>query len=238
MDMVSGKVFAGSKVLIVEDDSAIRFLCEKVLSQGGCSVVAVECLAMARAQLAVASFDLLVVDLNLPDGDGLQLVEEVHRTTELPVLIMTQRDSPDQRLAGFDAGATDYLIKPFLPGELIHRVNGMLKVQLSDDVAAQSVLLGTTQLNMKQRCLQRQDGGFIELTTGEFDLLLALVEANGRALSRGTLLEVVTRRDSFGHPRTVDVLVSRLRKKLEPEPTRPQFIITVPRFGYRLDGAQ
>lgn len=227
-------------VLVVEDESAICYLCETVLRKQGFQTTTVTTIQAAGEALKKTAFDLLIIDLNLPDGDGLQLVHTASAARTSPILIMTGRNSPEQRFEGFEAGATDYLIKPFHPGELLHRVQSLLTLTINARVLWNEgkqiqTRLGSWTLNRNASTLIMDTGAVVELTPGEFDLLERLFISQGRAVSRDSLLEAVTRGESEGHPRTVDVLISRLRKKLEPSPGNPRHIITVPRRGYRLE---
>ncbi|MBY4677653.1 response regulator transcription factor [Marinobacterium arenosum] len=231
-------------VLLVEDEGAIRYLCDTVLRKNGYQTTAATTIQAARKALETAAFDLLIIDLNLPDGDGLQLVHAESLAGATPILVMTGRNTPEQRFEGFEAGATDYLIKPFHPGELLHRVQGLLSGQRrapAAEGAEEADALppfGPWVLDPSTSNLIMDSGTAVELTPGEFDLLKRLFAAQGHVVSRDSLLEAVTRGESEGHPRTVDVLISRLRKKLEPDPANPRHIITVPRQGYRLEATK
>ena len=229
-------MFKEKRVLIVEDDDTISLLCVAVLRNFNADVQCVGTLEQAFLRLDAERFDLLIVDLTLPDGDGLQLVQQYSTHTHTPVLIMTGRDLPEQRLAGFEAGATDYLIKPFHPGELEHRARTLLMIAaMPPDVCPSCVIIGDWQVDLKARSVSSSANENMDLTPGEFDLLEVLAEAQGAVVSRNALLDAVTQHDRLGHPRTVDVLISRLRKKLEPDPKAARYILTVPRRGYRLE---
>lgn len=228
-------MFKGKRILVVEDEGTIRLLCTAVLRKLNATVECASTLQQATFKLDAESFDLLIIDLSLPDGDGLRLVEQYAGQPHVPVLIMTGRYLPEQRVTGFRAGAADYLVKPFLPGELEHRVGALLlrnnrAVSLEESI----VPFGDWRMNLTTRTLASSEGAAVELTSGEFDLLEVLALADGAVVARNMLLDAVTQSDNLGHPRTVDVLISRLRKKLEPDPGDAQYILTVRRHGYRL----
>lgn len=216
------------QILIVEDDDATRYLCEAVLLKEGYQVTLAATVAEAQTALSDTRFSLVALDLNLPDGKGMDLIQSV---SSVPFLIMTISCNPQERFRGFEAGAGDYLVKPFHPGELIHRVNNLL---LNHTKAVRDCLqFGEWILNMADLTLVKADDA-VELTRGEFDLLAALVGAKGRVLSRDFLLDVISGKTGDGHPRTVDVLISRLRKKVESNPHQPRYILTVSGIGYRM----
>ena len=216
------------QILIVEDDEATQYICEFALQNEGYQVTLAANIAEARTALAQRHFNLILLDLNLPDGKGMSLIR--HFSSQ-PFLIMTVSATPQERYQGFEAGARDYLIKPFHPGELLHRINNLLVKEPSQ--CENSIQFGEWILDLAARTLS-QAGDVVELTRGEFALLAALAVAKGRILSRVALLESIARESGEGHPRTVDVLISRLRKKIENEPRQPSYILTAPGFGYRL----
>lgn len=222
-------------ILVVEDDDSTRYLCETLLQKEGYRVAAVENGGEALASTRRGRFDLVVLDLNLPDGDGMEVAQLLHRQG-VPVLIMTVRREADERLAGFEAGALDYLIKPFHPRELVFRVrNALDRCARAEPGQALATTFGAWRLDRDRRTLESDDTGRVELTRGEFELLSILLLAKGRAVARDRLLDVVSRGHGEGHPRTVDVLVSRLRRKIETDPKNPVHILTVPGVGYRLE---
>lgn len=204
-----------SPILIIEDDDATRYLCEVVLLKEGYQVTLAANIAEAQVALSTTRFSLIALDLNLPDGKGVDLIRDFDA---VPFLIMTARSKPEDRFQGFEAGARDYLVKPFHPGELIYRVNNLLLNNAKP--IEDSLKFGEWILNLADLTLIKS-GDFVELTRGEFDLLTALVRAKGRVLSRDFLLDVIKGKTGDGHPRTVDVLISRLRKKIETDPHRP-----------------
>lgn len=220
-------------ILIVEDEAAVRYLCETLLRKEGYEVALADCAAAAREALARERFDLLVLDLCLPDGDGLELAREVHGRLTLPILMMTARSRPEERLVGFEAGAVDYLVKPFHPGELVFRVRHALRPGQHLPAEQTCWQFNGHVFDPEARTLELEGHDPVSLTRGEADLLAMLLRARGRAVSRDTLLTAVAR-DEGGHSRTVDVLISRLRRKLGDNSRRPSQIVTLPGVGYRL----
>ncbi|OFA31979.1 hypothetical protein BAE46_06990 [Glaciecola punicea] len=216
------------QILIVEDDEATRYICEFALHNEGYQVTNVTNIAEARTALAKIHFSLVVLDLNLPDGKGITLIRDFNWQS---FLIMTASATPLDRYQGFNSGAMDYLVKPFHPGELLHRIKNILFNKHSQSV--KSIQFGEWMLDLTNHTFS-QAGELVELTRGEFAILTMLASAKGRTLSRDTLLISVARESGDGHPRTVDVLISRLRKKIEKEPRRPCYILTIPGLGYRL----
>ncbi len=225
------------RILVIEDEDATRYLCEVLLRKEGYQVVLAENGADGMTALAVKKFDMVLLDLNLPDGDGLDLAGQISKLPdEIPILMMTVRNRPEERMVGFESGAKDYLVKPFHPGELIHRIHNILADQQDLHLKKTKTChtFGNWMLDAKSRMFKAEGGRRIELTRGEFDLLAELALKKDRAVDRFELLDIVTRGESEGHPRTVDVLISRIRRKIEQEPDIPVTIKTVPGIGYRL----
>jgi DNA-binding response OmpR family regulator len=228
------------RILVIEDEDATRFLCEVLLRKENYEVVlAADCSAGLLA-LAQKRFDLVLLDLNLPDGDGLDFARKLtERRDSVPILMMTVRNRPEERLIGFESGAVDYLVKPFHPGELLHRVRYALSHKPQNSPTRNrevktSYRFGSWLLDLESRLFAAADGRRIELTRGEFDLLAQLALREGRVIDRYELLDIVTRGETEGHPRTVDVLVSRVRRKIDREPDNPVKIMAAPGIGYRL----
>ncbi|MFP4146830.1 MAG: response regulator transcription factor [Halorhodospira sp.] len=218
-----------ASLLIVEDDPAIRALCRELLVSRGYTVAEAGSLEEAWRRLESSDFAGAVVDLSLPDGDGMEVVTRIGG--ELPVVIMTVRDTPTDRVSGFEHGAADYIIKPFHAEELGYRMDRLLGPPDSPQPPTRWWLDPATF------CVRDTAGGALRLTQGETALLQTLCAAKGEAVTRDVLLDALpgARCDN---PKTVDVLVYRLRRKLEPEPPRPEHLLTVPGVGYRLQGVR
>lgn len=221
-----------AKVLLVEDDRRIRVEVMASLVAEGIDVEVAVDLASARAMLD-GCFDLAIIDRGLPDGDGLGLCRTIEeRDDGMPVLFLTSRDDPRERVRGLEAGADDYVVKPFHLAELVARVRGLLRRagrQSTGDV----VRLGDLWADRVRR-LSGCGEELFALRRREFDLLLFLLQHPDRPWSREQLLQRVWRRDVDLDSRTVDIHVRRLRQQIEADPARPRRLITEFGLGYRL----
>ncbi|MCC6525038.1 MAG: response regulator transcription factor [Polyangiaceae bacterium] len=223
-------------ILVVEDDENLRVGLEDNLVDEGYEVRAAASLAAAEALLTERRFDLAILDIMLPDGDGYELCRRLRaRGLTLPVLMLTARTLEQDVVQGFDAGADDYLAKPYRLRELLARVRALLRRRAAPEPAAPEAPLGFAGfvLDPVARLCRGPGGARVELTRTEFDLLACLVRHRGRALRREELLaeawEVVV------EPRTVDNFVSSLRKKLGWDERSPFRIAAVRGIGYRLE---
>ncbi|MBV9784494.1 MAG: response regulator transcription factor [Acidisphaera sp.] len=221
-------------ILVVDDDSRLRSLLSRFLGENGFRVTAAENAAEARDRLRFMHPDLLVLDVMMPGESGLTLTESLRRErAALPVLLLTARGAPEDRIAGFEAGADDYLQKPFEPRELVLRIRAMLRRVPPAAVPAPA---GPTQLGAAsfdaERGELRTAEGVVHLTGGEAALLSALARRPNEVLSREGLAELLGM-DEAGE-RAIDVQVTRLRRKIEADPREPRFLHTVRGRGYVL----
>jgi two-component system phosphate regulon response regulator OmpR len=222
-------------ILVVDDDARLRALLQRFLTDQGFRVSAAADAAAARAALVGMAFDLIVLDIMMPGESGLELVEALRRRgSETPILLLTARGASDDRVAGFEHGADDYLAKPFDPRELALRIRTILKRVGhvgAPTLAAPPVQLGTRWFDPERSELRGPDGP-TRLTGGEAALLAALARRAGEVLSRDEIAA------ALGTPeageRAVDVQVTRLRRKIEPDPREPRFLYTVRHRGYVL----
>lgn len=219
-------------VLVVEDDPRIRRVVQMVLSSEGFEVAEADTGEDALEQLARRSFDVVLLDLMLPDLDGFEVCRRIRRTSDAPVIMVTARADSHDVVAGLEAGADDYISKPFVPKELSARIRVLLR-RSNGPAAPQQVRVGDLEI-APQDGLVLRDGASVDLTKTEFRLLCELAAVPGRVLSREELLERVWGYGYFGDGRLVDVHVRRLRTKVEADPAKPTLVITVRGMGYRL----
>lgn len=228
-----------SHILIVDDHREIRDLVARALIKEGFRVSAVGDGKGMRKALADGRFDLILLDLMLPGESGLALCRELRATSNIPIIMVTAKGDEVDRVVGLELGADDYLPKPFGTRELIARINAVLRRSRSDEqrqhdrVRKRRYAFDRWTLDVDARELIRNDGVSVSLSTGEFDLLIAMVERPQRVLTREVLLDLARGRSTQAFDRSVDTQVSRLRKKLEIDPTDPRIIQTVWGGGYR-----
>ncbi len=221
-------------VLVVDDDARLRALLSRYLTENGFRVTTADHAEDARAKLAFLQPDLLVLDVMMPGETGLSLTQSLRAAGGgPPVLLLTARGAPDDRVAGFEAGADDYLGKPFDPRELLLRLRAMLRrmAPTPSPVAAERLRFGPLSFDVARAELGGPDG-VVHLTGGEAALLSALARVPGQVLSRDEIAQALGS-DESGE-RAVDVQVTRLRRKLEADPREPRFLHTVRGRGYVL----
>ncbi len=223
-----------SHLLLIDDDARLSAMVGDYLRAAGFEVDTAGSLAAGRERLAATVYDALVLDLMLPDGDGLDLCRELRanaRTRQLPLLMLTARGEPLDRIVGLELGADDYLPKPFEPRELQARVKALLRraaPQASDD---EVLRFGRLEVDLGER-IARLDGKPCDLTGHQFDLLVVLAQSPGRVLSRDQIMDALK-----GHPleafdRSIDVHISRIRAVIEDDPKMPRRVLTVRGAGY------
>jgi two-component system phosphate regulon response regulator OmpR len=221
-------------VLVVDDDARLRVLLSRYLAGEGFRVTTAETASDARDKLRFLHPDIMVLDVMMPDESGLTLTESLRRErgNHLPVLLLTARGAPEDRIAGFEAGADDYLGKPFEPRELVLRIRAMLRrAPATSEVPAGPVQLGELSFEVERGELTGPDG-VVRLTGGEAALLMALARKPNEVLSREEIAGALGMDDSG--ERAVDVQVTRLRRKVESDPREPRFLHTVRGRGYVL----
>ncbi|MDA8276417.1 MAG: response regulator transcription factor [Actinomycetota bacterium] len=222
-----------SHVLIIEDDERIRASMRLALEDEGYTVSDVESGEEALAALEGSTPDVVLIDLMLPGIDGFETCRRVRRTSTVPVIVVTARSDTHDVVAGLEAGADDYVTKPFVAKELAARIRALLRRARPDDESPSTFTFGDVAVERDAGVVTRA-GEEVHCTRTEFRLLCELAENAGRVLSREHLLERVWGYDYFGDGRLVDVHVRRLRTKVEPDPAAPQFILTVRGMGYKL----
>jgi two-component system OmpR family response regulator len=224
------------RLLVVDDDPELRKLLHGYLGSQGFDVVAVEDGEAMRRALAGSSFELVILDLMLPGEDGLALCRELRARSRIPILMLTARGDELDRIVGLEMGADDYLPKPFHPRELLARIRSILRrvQELGAERAARELHFAGWTLDIGMRHLLGADGVAVPLSTGEFRLLQALAENANRVLSRDRLMDVLSGREAGPFDRSVDVMISRLRRRLNDDAREPQLIKTVRNEGYVL----
>jgi two-component system phosphate regulon response regulator OmpR len=222
-------------ILVVDDDARLRALLQRFLTEQGFRVSTAENAATARAALADMAFDLLVLDVMMPGETGLELTAALRAEgQEVPILMLTARGAPDDRIAGLEQGVDDYLAKPFDPRELALRIRTILRRATPAPTAPQSLApmqIGNRWFDIERAELRGPDG-IIRLTGGEAALMQALARRAGEILSREDIGEALGTPDAG--ERAIDVQVTRLRRKVEPDPREPRFIQTIRHRGYVL----
>jgi len=223
-----------ARLLLIDDDARLTEMVGDYLRQAGFEVECAGSLAAGRERLRHAAYEALVLDLMLPDGDGLQLTRELRadaRTRRLPLLMLTARGEPMDRIVGLEVGADDYLPKPFEPRELLARIKALLR-RASPEPASDEVLrFGRLEIDLGAR-KARLEGRECDLTGHQFDLLVVLAQSPGRVLSRDQIMDALK-----GHPleafdRSIDVHISRIRALIEDDPKNPRRVLTVRGAGY------
>ncbi|MDO8608468.1 MAG: response regulator [Phaeospirillum sp.] len=219
-------------ILVVDDDRRLRELLRKYLSDNGYLVAVAADAAEARQRMAGLDFDLIVLDVMMPGEDGMQLTRSLRAEgNRVPILLLTARGEVDDRIRGLEAGADDYLSKPFEPRELLLRLGSILRRAPRDEPEpSRELRLGDFIWDMARSELRRGDQP-VHLTQAERDLLTVLAEAAGQGVERD---ELAVRTGNSANPRTVDVQVTRLRKKIEDDPRLPRYLQTVRGMGYML----
>jgi len=219
-------------ILVVDDDRRLRELLRKYLSDNGYLVATAADAAEARSRMAGLAFDLIVLDVMMPGEDGMALTRSLRaEDNRVPILLLTARGEVDDRITGLEAGADDYLSKPFEPRELLLRVGSILRrAPREEPEPARELGLGAFVWDLVRQEL-RQDGQPVHLTQAERDLLAILADTAGQGVSRDDL---AARTGNSANPRTVDVQVTRLRKKIEDDPRLPRYLQTVRGMGYML----
>lgn len=228
---------AGASILIVDDDAQIRQLVAKLLRENGFRVTPARDAREFREALAGGSIDLVILDLMLPGTNGFELCKELRRTSSLPVIMLSARGAETDRVVGLEIGADDYIAKPFGARELVARVNAVLR---RSGVAANSLETGKGSLmvfdgwtlDTRRRELQNPGGVVIDLSTGEYDMLLSFLEAPQRVLTRDQLMDVAKNKMANGYDRAIDIQVSRLRRKIDTNEDGQAMIKTVRGSGY------
>lgn len=225
------------KILVVDDEEHIIELVELYLRKEGYRVVSAQDGDAAIEKFSVEKPDLLVLDIMLPGADGLDVLRQVRKTSRVPVIMLTARESEVDKVVGLELGADDYLTKPFSARELVARVKAVLRRAKPAEEELEPVLVrGSLTIDSSRRRVKVKGGGEVELTAKEFDLLYVMAANPGIVLTRDRLMEKVWGYEYMGDTRTVDVYIRHLREKLTDDADNPRFIETVRGVGYRFKG--
>jgi two-component system, OmpR family, response regulator RegX3 len=223
-----------TRILVVEDEQAIAEAVTYALRNAGydvdCADDGDEAIAAARRE----RYDLMVLDLLLPGTPGIEICETLRKESDLPIVMLTARDTEWDRITGLDSGADDYVTKPFSVSELVSRVRALLRRRELDRARSANVVrVGGLQLDVT-RYAASLDGVPLRLTTSEFRLVQLLASEPGRVFTRDDLIKHLWQSDFVGDRRAIDVHISNLRRKLEPDPRHPRRLLTVRGVGYKL----
>ncbi|UIJ45335.1 response regulator [Sphingomonas cannabina] len=229
-------------ILIVDDDRQIRTMLARYLGDNGLRVTSAADGRQMGELTGRYRFDVVVLDVMMPGDDGFTLCQRLRATSTVPIILLTARGDDTDRVIGLELGADDYVPKPFNPRELLARIRAALRRAAMSaapprEHAAGRVRFAGWTLDTGRRTLISPAGSLVELTTGEFDLLVALVQHPQQVLSRDQLLDYVHGRSSLNIDRSIDVQVSRLRRKVEADPQAPALIKTVRNGGYFFSAA-
>jgi DNA-binding response OmpR family regulator len=222
------------RLLLIDDDARLAAMVGEYLRNAGFEVDVAATLAAGRERLHDGSYDALLLDLMLPDGDGLDFTRTLRadaRTRRLPLLMLTARGEPLDRIVGLELGADDYLGKPFEPRELLARVKALLRRAQPEAAADEVLRFGRLEVDLGAR-QARLDGKSCDLTGHQFELLAVLAQAAGRVLSRDQIMDALRGHPMEAFDRSIDVHVSRIRAEIEDDPKNPQRVLTVRGVGY------
>src|SRR5215204_7215698 len=224
-------------VLVVEDEIEIARIVRDYLRNAGFEVIVVGDGGSAVASVRSAKPDLLVLDLGLPGRDGLDVAREIRRWSDTPIVMLTARGDETDRIVGLELGADDYVVKPFSPKELVARVRAVLRrTETAGSGRAEVLRVADVEVDLP-RMRVAVGGRPVELTPTEFQLLAAMVREPGRVFTRGQLLDAGHGVAFESYERAVDAHVKSLRKKIEPTPGHPRYLLTVHGVGYRFADA-
>jgi two-component system, OmpR family, phosphate regulon response regulator OmpR len=236
MGALASRLMAGHRILLIEDDLRLAGMLEEYLGKAGFHVVRAETGARGLAVHASEAVDAIILDLMLPDMDGLEICRNIRIRSDTPILMLTARGDSTDRVVGLEMGADDYLPKPFEPRELLARLRAILR-RGRGGAKSDILRFGRIEIDRGSREV-RLDGAQRALTSYQFALLLALAEHAGRVMSREALMDLVKGEALEAFDRSIDVHVSRIRAAIEDDPKKPRRVITVRGAGYVFAKAQ
>ena len=216
-------------ILIIDDDEKIRDLLKQYLKNNNFFVSTAINASDAEEKLTIIKFDLAIIDIMMPGKDGLQLTKEIREKIDLPIILLTAKGEPEDRVRGLELGAEDYLPKPFEPKELLLRIKNVIKRIRKNKYVITSIKIGKASINMKKMEIQKEKK-VIKINASEKILLENMIGSAGKIFSR----EEISKITNLTQERSIDVLVTRLRQKIEPDPKNPKYLQTVRGTGYVL----
>ncbi|HEX7744517.1 MAG TPA: response regulator transcription factor [Micromonosporaceae bacterium] len=225
-----------ARVLVVEDEESFSDALSYMLRKEGFEVSAAATGPTALTEFDRTGADVVLLDLMLPEMSGTEVCRELRQRSNVPIIMVTARDSEIDKVVGLEIGADDYVTKPYSPRELVARIRAVLRRRNADqaEVATPTLAAGPVRMDV-ERHVVTVEGTPVQLPLKEFELLELLLRNAGRVLTRGQLIDRVWGADYVGDTKTLDVHVKRLRSKVEPEPSAPRFIVTVRGLGYKFE---
>jgi len=226
-----------SRILLVDDEISIQRAVVPLLRSRGYDVEAASTGKDALSAVDAAMPDVVILDLGLPDMDGLQVCARIRSRSDVPIIVLSARGAEPQKVAALDQGADDYVTKPFGPEELLARVRAALRRTLAaSEPSTGQMVRGEVTIDFDRHRAYRQ-GQEVRLTPKEFDLLVLLASRAGQVVTHRAILKAIWGPNAVDQPEHLRVLMGQLRKKLEPDPTRPRYLLTEPWVGYRFTDA-
>ena len=219
-------------ILVVDDEPRIVDLARDYLEHAGFAVLSAGDGRSGLAQVRTRTPDLVVLDLGIPEPDGLDVIRSIRRDSNLPIIVLTARDDELDKLLGLELGADDYITKPFSPRELVARVRAVLRRLEPRPAVGETIQAGDVLLDLPRMRVE-VGGRSVELTPTEFELLATMARRPGRIFTRNQLLDAVQGVAFESYERSIDSHVKNLRRKIEPDPRRPRYVLTVYGVGYR-----
>jgi two-component system response regulator RegX3 len=224
-----------TRVLVVEDEESYSDALAYVLGKEGFDVAVANDGRVALEEFERSGADIVLLDLMLPGINGTEVCRRIRQTSNVPVIMVSAKDTEVDKVVGLELGADDYVTKPYSPRELVARIRAVLRRGHEVDLAPTTLESGRVRMDV-ERHLVSVDGSDVRLPLKEFELLEMFLRNSGRVLTRGQLIDRVWGADYVGDTKTLDVHVKRLRSKIEPDPASPQHLVTVRGLGYRYDG--
>ena len=226
-----------SRVLVVEDEESFSDVLSYMLRKEGFEVSLAATGTAALTEFDRTGADIVLLDLMLPEMPGTEVCRQLRQRSNVPIIMVTARDSEIDKVVGLEIGADDYVTKPYSPRELVARIRAVLRRRGAETLPAPGGTLAAGPVRMDvERHVVTVEGAAVQLPLKEFELLELLLRNAGRVLTRGQLIDRVWGADYVGDTKTLDVHVKRLRSKIEPEPSAPRYLVTVRGLGYKFEG--